>query len=439
MSVLNNQSFHEGIPSELTLFDLPPTQTAVQDAYFAEIRPLSQISNDVPLEFRIATSNTLDYLDLRGSQLYVKLKVTKSDGSNLDGSSKVGPVNLFLQSIFSTVEVTLQNKVTLTCTSNPYRSMIQTLLNYGEDAENSQLTTQLFRKDTSVAIDDCDTAGSNDGLVERTAYIALSKFLDLQGGLYHDFFQMKRYLLNQVDVKVKLYRSTPAFCLLSATPEADFKIDITDVCLLARKVRVNPAVIFAHSEMLNTMNAKYPFTRTDCRQQSIPQGSSAFHWDNLFQGQKPDKVVVCFVDSAAASGQYGKNPFNFENCGIKSITLFADGIPINGAPSKLTFNSTRGSTFVRAYTDMFQNYGKWNNDSGNNISREDFEKGYCLFTFQLQPYFGNRDDFLFLVKTANVRLEVEFTQALATTKCCLVYSENSAIFEINKERDIIAE
>ena len=182
MSVLNNQSFHEGIPSELTLFDLPPTQTAVQDAYFAEIRPLSQISNDVPLEFRIATSNTLDYLDLRGSQLYVKLKVTKSDGSNLDGSSKVGPVNLFLQSIFSTVEVTLQNKVTLTCTSNPYRSMIQTLLNYGEDAENSQLTTQLFRKDTSVAIDDCDTAGSNDGLVERTTYIALSKFLDLQGG-----------------------------------------------------------------------------------------------------------------------------------------------------------------------------------------------------------------------------------------------------------------
>ncbi|MEW8548440.1 MAG: hypothetical protein AB2693_33475 [Candidatus Thiodiazotropha sp.] len=436
---MNRESFHEGIPSELALFDLPPTLTAVQDAYFAEIRPLSQISNDVPIEFRIAASNTLDYLDLYGSQIYVKLKITKSDGSSLDGSSKVGPANLFLQSLFSTVEVTLQNKVTLTCSNNPYRAMIQTLLNYGSDAETSQLTTMLFNKDSSEAIDDCDTTGSNDGLVERTSYVSLSKFLDMQGGLYHDFFQMKRYLLNQVDVKVKLYRSTPAFCLLSNTPSADFKIDISDVCLLARKIKVNPAVIVAHSEMLNTTNAKYPFTRTDCRMQSIPQGSSSFHWDNLFQGQKPDRVVVCFVDSAAVSGQFGKNPFNFQNCGIKHITLFADGMPTSGAPSKLTFNPTKGSTFVRAYTDLFQNYGKWKNNSGNNISREDFENGYCLFTFQLQPYFDNRDDYLFLLKTANVRLDVEFSQALTKTLTCIVYSENSAIFEINKERDILAE
>ena len=157
MSVLNRERFHERIPSELALFDLPPTLTALQDVYFAEIRPLSQISNDVPLEFRIAASNTLDYLDLSGSQIYVKLKVTKADGSNLDASYKVGPVNLFLQSLFSTVEVTLQNKVTLTCTSNPYRAMIQTLFNYGNEAENSQLTMQLSMKDDNNAMDDADT------------------------------------------------------------------------------------------------------------------------------------------------------------------------------------------------------------------------------------------------------------------------------------------
>lgn len=88
---------------------------------------------------------------------------------------------------------------------------------------------------------------------------------------------------------------------------------------------------------------------------------------------------------------------------------------------------------------MFQNYGKWKNDSGNNISREDFESGYCLFTFQLQPYSDNRDDFLYLVKTANVRLDVDFAQPLPRTMSCIVYSENSSIFQINKERDIIVE
>ena len=99
-------------------------------------------------------------------------------------------------------------------------------------------------------------------------------------------------------------------------------------------------------------------------------------------------------------------------------------------------------TFVRAYADMFQNYGKWKNDSGNNISREDFENSYmyCLFTFQLQPYVGkSTDDYLFLVKTANIRLMVEFYQALTKTMTCIVYSENSAKFEINKERTIRAD
>ena len=439
MSVLSREGFHEGIPAELTLFDLPPTLTALQDAYFAEIRPLSQISNDVPLEFRIAASNTLDYLDLSGSQLYVKLKVTKSDGTDLDSSSKVGPVNLFLQSLFSTVEVTLQNKVTLTCTNNPYRPMIQTLLNYGYDADTSQLTTQLFIKDDTDSMNDCDTAGGNDALVDRATYIASSKILDLQGGIFHNFFQMKRYLLNQVDVKVKLYRTPLAFCLSSTNPSADFKIDIVDICLLARKVRVNPAVIYAHSEMLTTTNAKYPLTRTDCRLQSIPKGNSSFHWDNLFQGQKPNRVVVCFVESSAVSGNYKSNPFNFLNCGIKNITLFADGVPVGGAPSKLSFHPTTGSTIVRPCTDIFQNYGNWKKDAGSNISREEFETGYSLFSFQLEPYFDSRDDYIYLVKMANIRLDVDFDKPLSQTITAIVFSENSSIFEINKERDIIAE
>ena len=58
----------------------------------------------------------------------------------------------------------------------------------------------------------------------------------------------------------------------------------------------------------------------------------------------------------------------------------------------------------------------------------------------MQPYFGkSTNDYLFLLKTANIRLEVEFYQALTKTMTCIVFSEISAIFEINKERAIIAD
>lgn len=92
-------------------------------------------------------------------------------------------------------------------------------------------------------------------------------------------------MLNQVDIKLKLYRSSPAFSLLSGEASQAYRIDILDIFLLARKVRVSPTVIYGHNEMLQHTNAKYFFPKTDTRIQSISTGSTTFNWENLFQGQ----------------------------------------------------------------------------------------------------------------------------------------------------------
>ena len=90
-----------------------------------------------------------------------------------------------------------------------------------------------------------------------TCYISSSKSVDLQGPIFHDLFSMSRYLINQVDVKLKLYRHSPAFCLSSGETNPNYVIEISDIYLLVRKIRVNPAVIYGHLEiwrqqMLNT-------------------------------------------------------------------------------------------------------------------------------------------------------------------------------------------
>ena len=219
--------------------------------------------------------------------------------------------------------------------------------------------------------------------------------------------------MNQVDVKLKLNRSSPAFCLSSGDASPDYQIEIHDIYLLVKKIRVNPAVIYGHSEILKTSNAKYPFTRGECRIQSIPSGSTSFHWDNIFQGQKPSRVVIGFVLSKAVSGDYKANPFNFINCEIQSICLYADGIPVGGNPIKLDFTASNGPTVMRAYTELFQSTGKWKQDAGNDINRDDFITGQTLFVFQLEPYFSEHGSYLSLVKTGNLRLDVQFKTALA--------------------------
>lgn len=178
MSVFNEDKFKEGIVSELNLFELPPNQTSVSDAYYDEIRPMSQSSSEGQFEFRISGQNSMDYLDLMNSQLYVKLKVSKIDGTSLAGE-KVGPANLFLQSLFSSTEVSLQNKASITCNYNPYRAYIHTLLNYGEDAFSSQVQSQGWIMDDSDSPGVSDPAGSNNGLFMRARWIVTSGTLDL--------------------------------------------------------------------------------------------------------------------------------------------------------------------------------------------------------------------------------------------------------------------
>ena len=73
--------------------------------------------------------------------LFLKAKITKENGTALELNEQVGPVNLFLHALFSQVDVSLNERLIFPSTNTyPYHAMIETLLNFGEDAKSSQLT-----------------------------------------------------------------------------------------------------------------------------------------------------------------------------------------------------------------------------------------------------------------------------------------------------------
>lgn len=57
MSILSADGFREAMPSQLSLFDIPPTQTAVENIYFQDVRPVSQITGSSPIEFLLSAQN----------------------------------------------------------------------------------------------------------------------------------------------------------------------------------------------------------------------------------------------------------------------------------------------------------------------------------------------------------------------------------------------
>ena len=150
MAFVHHKS-QECTKSELDLFTIPATQTSITKGQWIEYLPISNITDSGPIEFSVSGTGD-EYLDLARTQLFEKAKITKANGTAID--TQVGPVNLFLHSLFSQVDVSLKERLISPSTNTyPYRTMIETLLNYGEEAKTSQLSMAMFYKDTPGKMD----------------------------------------------------------------------------------------------------------------------------------------------------------------------------------------------------------------------------------------------------------------------------------------------
>ena len=306
MSLVHSQSC-ESVSSGLDLFTVPITNSSTISGGWVEYHPLATISPGAPIQFAISGSTT-DYLDFSNTYLHVKAKIVNVDGTDLAPGVDVAPVNYWMHSLFSQVDVSL-NDVLVTPSENtyPYRAYIETMLNYGREAKQSYLTGALWYRDSTNHFD--ETAGDeNKGLRSRREIASRSKEVDMMGRLHTDMCHQERYMLNGVDIKVRLVPSKNEFHLMAPAPFEGFRTVITHCSVFARKVKVNPAVGLGHAKALEKGTAKYPLKRAVVKTFSIPTGNLGCVQDNLFLNQTPNRLVIGVVTSAI-----GQEPLSFSD------------------------------------------------------------------------------------------------------------------------------
>ena len=423
--------------SELDLFDVPPTQTSIETGMYVEYHPISSIVSGAPIEFDVSASGD-DYMDLTNSLLHVRAKIVKSDGSNIPANETVGPVNNFLHSLFSQVDVTL-NGTLITSSTNTYayRAYLESLLSYGPAAKQSQLTSALFYKDEAGKMDKpnpraADKADKNSGLATRAEFSAESKEIDMIGRIHADIFFQERYMLNEVNLRVKLTRSKDVFCLMAAAGET-YSVVIAAASLLIRKVKISPSVYLAHAKALENGTAKYPIRRVICKTFTVPTGYLDVSNEKLFTGQLPIRLVIGCVDNRAFNGDLARNPFNFQTFSLTELSVYLDGQLHGIKPLRLDYGKGQ---YITAFASLFSGTGKDNRDEGNEIDRSDFTNGYTLYAFDLTPDQSEADHFN-LSRQGTVRIDMKFSSQLANTITIVAYAEFENIIEIDRNRNIV--
>ena len=324
MAFVHRQSC-EGVEGELDIFAVPPTPTSIEDGRLVEHKPLTSLDSGGgggPIEFVIPGTGDA-YLDLTNTYLLIRAKVVRGVGTDLAADKPVAPVNNWLHSLFSQMDVYL-NDTLVTPSSNtyPFRAYVDTALSYGAEAKNTQLTSQLWYKDTAGHMDATTVDGGNTGLIERQRHIAESRIVEMMGRLHIDLFLQDIFLLNGVSVKIRLVRSKDAFSLMAGGQNTDYKVQIVDAVLFARKAVLSPTVQMAHIKALEKGTAKYPIRPVDCKVYSIPQGAMSHTHENLFLGTLPKRLILWCIDNDAYNGEYSKNPFNAKNNAINFLAVY---------------------------------------------------------------------------------------------------------------------
>lgn len=433
MSLLHKKSA-ECTLAELDLFSAPMTQLSIEDKKYQECQPLSALNDNSPIEFFIPGDGE-KYLDLNDTMLHLRVKITEKDGSNIPPDAGVALINYPLNTIFSQCDVILGDRlISQSSATHPYRAMIETLLNFSEDTLKSQFSAGLFYKDTAGDMDSIVISnGPNKGIKQRAVFTAESREVDLLGPLHADIFFCERLLLNSVDLRIKLIRNSDAFSLMG-TRDSQFALKITSASLFVKKVTVSPAVRLGHAAALMKGNALYPLSRVSVKTYSIPENSRICNQENLFLGAMPKYVVLGMVHHDAFTGRRDLSPFNFRHNDVEYLALCQDGRQVPAKAFQPQFD--RGNS-VREFYHMFSATGRHLKDLPLSIDCREFNEGYALFAFNLEP--SEDADALSPVSNGNLRLEMRFRVPLPQTTTLIVYACYDSILEIDSKRQVLVD
>lgn len=411
------------VKSELDIFAVPPTQNSVESGSVQCYRPVSALTDASPIEF-LVPGNAEEYIDLAHTMLHIIARIVPSVENQ-----NVAPVNNFLHSLFTQVDVFLNQKnVSPPSSYYNYRSYIENLLNYGEDAKHTHLQTALWYKDTAKCLDAKDA--TNTGFMTRKNLTSNKRLVELYGNLHCDIFNQDKFLINGVDLGIRLCKEKPQFCLMS---DVEAKVEIVEANLFIRKVKINPSISIAHARALSVATAKYPITRVEIKTITIPTGVQSKTVENLYLGQLPKRCIIGFLSNNRVNGEFALNPFNFQHFNFNYLALFIDSTQIPSKPFQPDFAH---DLYARNYHTLFSDSGIFFSEAGNGISYADYCEGYCLTAFDLTPDLSCREQHWNVIRSGTLRFEVRFAQPLETTVTAVIYSEFDNLIEIGQNRSV---
>ena len=418
--------------ADLSIFDHMTGGVLVQrdilDRQIEYIPPTTSLSSPM-ISFSVGGGD--EYIALDETELEVGIRIVKSDGTNLTVADKVGCINYPLHSLWKNVEVLLNGtSISYNGGNQAMRAYLEGLLSLEPVATESWMQAAAYHKDTAGKMNmadpnPVDASTANLGLKERAEYTNLSQPLVMRGKFHSDIFNQSKPLIDKVDMTIKFHRNNDKFVLMSSmNPVEEYKIVIDHMYIIVTKLVVAQRI---EEDVINQV-VPYHMTRIVLREFTIPAGVKQFPINQLHKGDLPAKVVLGLVDNGALTGDFAKNPYNFQHFDVSEVSLTDGGNEVDGQPLRFDFAKNQ---YVEGYWGLFRALDKRFRNEGNAIERKDYKNGFTLYAFDLSPSLSG-GEYTDPKKDGRLIANFKFAKETPETLTLFVYMQFDDSFTINE-------
>ena len=329
MDYLHNSSV-PATKSELNVFTVPPTQTAIETYYEVVYRPTTPLQSSKVFDINIPACE--DMTDLASTYISATLSIKDKSNNDLAAVDVVSLEPGFANCLFEQIDFFL-NGVNIAQATNLYHHQA-----YIED---------LLYKPTHPT----DIGAGWEG--EEELNVRAKGKIGLYFRLHNPLCNQDKLLIENIPILLRLTRTGDSFGL--RVPESatvtDYRLTLHDLSVHVKRVKIYPDVSLGISSALEKAACRYFVTRNEMKDFVLTTGSSHYNFEGVFSGILPKRMIVLFISNESLGGDLKLGPFKYENFKLTQITANVNGFPVLTIPCTPNFEK---SLCIREFVSLYR-------------------------------------------------------------------------------------
>ena len=348
----------------------------------------------------------------------------------LDGA--IVPTDNILHSMWNGIDVFMNGEqVSTTNQKYMYKSYIETVLNNSASTKQYQLHLNGFYGDEGNK-DEFFNLSFNHGMEKRFHKFMDGKYTHMMGFLMSDMMNIQAAIVNGVEIDIVLIPNLDNIRLQTFGEKRYGRMVIDQILMYVCKRTFSKEVILAHTSLLEKEEAVYPFKRTEIRAYNGNKGNTQVTIENPYESKIPTRFIMGMIDADAYTGNFRKNPLNFQHYDISRAGFYIDDESISKPPYVL--NPAKGE-FIEPLMELYHILGKAGEDQDIGITQENYINGMFLLPFDVTPTSAANMEYLSRKEGGNCRLELHFHKPLPRNIIILTYAIFPAELRIDGARN----